>query len=179
AGSLFVSDPAARAALRGERVTGSGDSRARNASLLAALPLFRPVTVEQRDLLLDSATDQTFTAGHVLIRESDPPDRLFVILSGRVRVLEVASDSPVELIVGELGVGEILGELSVLRNQPRSATVVAIERTHCLVIRQTNFLKVLQNSAELAVSLLRMLAGRLYETDRRLSRLPPDPVTRP
>jgi diguanylate cyclase (GGDEF)-like protein len=100
-----------------------------------------------------------------------------VILSGRVRVLEVAPDSPVELIVGELGEGEILGELSVLRNQPRSATVVAVERTHCLVIPQSEFLKVLQNSAELAVSLLRMLAGRLYETDRRLSRFAPDPVT--
>jgi len=175
--TLLVFDPVERAALRGERAIGSGDSRARCASLLAALPLFRPLPPEQRDLLLDSATEQTFTAGHVLIRESDPPDRLFVILSGRVRVLEVATDSPVELIVGELGVGEILGELSVLRNQPRSATVVAIERTHCLVIPQTEFRKVLQGSAELAVSLLRMLAGRLYETDRRLSRFAPDPVT--
>src|SRR5262249_49952975 len=69
------------------------------------------------------------------------------------------------------------GELSVLRNQPRWATVVAIERTHCLVMPQREFLKVLQGSAELAVSLLRMLAGRLYETDRRLSRFAPDPVT--
>ena len=175
--TLLVFDPVERVALRGERVTGPDDSRARCASLLASVPLFRPLTAVQRDLLLDSATEQSFPAGHVLIRESDPPDRLFVILSGRVRVLEVASDSPVELIVGELGVGEILGELSVLRNQPRSATVVAIERTHCLVIPQTEFLKVLQSSAELSVSLLRMLAGRLYETDRRLSRFAPDPVT--
>src|SRR6267142_1794878 len=175
--TLLVFDPVERVALRGERVTGSEDTRARCASLLATVPLFRPLTAEQRDLLLDSATEQTFTAGHVLIRESDPPDRLFVILSGRVRVLEVAPDSPVELIVGELGVGEILGELSVLRNQPRSATVVAVERTHCLVIPQSEFLRVLQSSAELAVSLLRMLAGRLYETDRRLSRFAPDPVT--
>jgi diguanylate cyclase (GGDEF)-like protein len=175
--TLVTFDPVERAALRGERVGGSSDSRARCASLLAALPLFRSLTAEQRDLLLDSATEQTFTAGHVLIRESDPPDRLFVILSGRVRVLEIATDSPVELIVGELGVGEILGELSVLRNQPRSATVVAVERTHCLVIPQSEFLKVLQSSAEMAVSLLRMLAGRLYETDRRLSRFAPDPVT--
>ena len=173
--TLLVFDPVDRAALRG--VTASDDHRARGASLLASVPLFRPLTVEQRDLLLDSATEQIFTAGHVLIRESDPPDRLFVILSGRVRVLEVAADSPVELIVGELGEGEILGELSVLRNQPRSATVVAVERTHCLVIPQAEFLKVLQSSAELAVSLLRMLAGRLYETDRRLSRFAPDPVT--
>jgi diguanylate cyclase (GGDEF)-like protein len=175
--TLLTADPAERRVPRGERPAVSGDNRTRCASLLAAVPLFRPLTGEQRDLLLDSTTEHTFTAGHVLIRESDPPDRLFVILSGRVRVLEVAPDSPVELIVGELGEGEILGELSVLRNQPRSATVVAVERTHCLVISQVEFLKVLKSSAELAVSLLRTLAGRLYETDRRLSRFAPDPVT--
>ena len=174
--TLLAYDPVERRAARIEAVA-SGDSRARCASLLATVPLFRQLSAEQRDLLLDSASEQSFAAGHVLIRESDPPDRLFVILSGRVRVLEVAPDSPVELIVGELGEGEILGELSALRNQPRSATVVAIERTHCLVVPQSEFLKLLHNSAAMAVSLLRMLAGRLYETDRRLSRFAPDPVT--
>jgi diguanylate cyclase (GGDEF)-like protein len=175
--TLMVFDPVDRALPRGEPTATLGDSRSRRSSLLAALPLFRTLSAEQRELLLATATEQSFTAGHVLIRENDPPDRVFIILSGRVRVLEVAPDSPVELIVGELGEGEILGELSVLRNQPRSATVVAVERTHCLVIPQTEFLRVLQSSAELAVSMLRMLAGRLYETDRRLSRFAPDPVT--
>jgi diguanylate cyclase (GGDEF)-like protein len=175
--TLMVFDPVDRVLPRGEPTATLGDSRSRRSSLLAALPLFRTLSAEQRELLLATATEQSFTAGHVLIRENDPPDRVFIILSGRVRVLEVAPDSPVELIVGELGEGEILGELSVLRNQPRSATVVAVERTHCLVIPQTEFLRVLQSSAELAVSMLRMLAGRLYETDRRLSRFAPDPVT--
>ncbi|PYN22134.1 MAG: hypothetical protein DMD99_17900 [Candidatus Rokuibacteriota bacterium] len=159
------------------RAPGESDRRARAASLLASVPLFRNLSSEQRQVLLASAAEQSFAPGHVLIRESDPPDRLFVILSGRVRVLEVAPDSPVELIVGELGEGEIIGELSMLRNQSRSATVVAIERTQCLVLPQSEFLKVLQSSTELAVSLLRTLAGRLYETDRRLSRYAPDPVT--
>src|SRR3989475_837959 len=159
------------------RAPGESDRRARAASLLASVPLFRNLSSEQRQVLLASAAEQSFAPGHVLIRESDPPDRLFVILSGRVRVLEVAPDSPVELIVGELGEGEIIGELSMLRNQSHSATVVAIERTQCLVLPQSEFLKVLQSSTELAVSLLRTLAGRLYETDRRLSRYAPDPVT--
>ncbi|PYN47265.1 MAG: hypothetical protein DME00_16245 [Candidatus Rokuibacteriota bacterium] len=175
--TLMVFDPVERVAPRGEPAASVGDSRARRANLLATVPIFRQLSAEQRDLLLAGASEQTFAPGQVLIRENDPPDRLFAILAGRVRVLEIAPDSPVELIVGELGEGEILGELSVLRNQPRSATVVAVERTHCLVIPQSEFLKVLQGSAELAVSLLRMLAGRLYETDRRLSRFAPDPVT--
>src|SRR3989442_2471027 len=175
--TLMVFDPTERVASGGARLPAGGDGRARFSSLLAAIPLFRKLTGEQREMLLAGASEQSFAPGQVLIRENDPPDRLFVTPSGSVRVLEVAPDSPVELIVGELGEGEILGELSVLRNQPRSATVVAVERTHCLVIPQREFLKVLKGSAELAVSLLRMLAGRLYETDRRLSRFAPDPVT--
>jgi diguanylate cyclase (GGDEF)-like protein len=162
---------------RAAEAGGRGDARARHASLLAAVPLFRPLTSEQRDLLIAQASEQVFPPGHLIIQENDPPDRLFVILSGRVRILEVASDNPIDLILGELGEGEILGELGVLRNQARSATVVAIERTHCLVLHQSEFLRVLQTSAELALSLLRVLAGRLYETDRRLSRYAPDQVT--
>ena len=168
-----VAAAAAGAAERADR----GNARARHASLLAGVPLFRPLSGEQRELLIAQASEQDFPPGHLIIQENDPPDRLFVILSGRVRVIEVAPDNPVELIVGELGEGEIFGELGVLRNQLRSASVVAIERAHCLVLHQSDFLRVLQTSAELAVSLLRMLAGRLYETDRRLSRYAPDPVT--
>src|SRR5574341_145052 len=156
---------------------GRGDARARHASLLAAVPLFRPLTSEQRELLIAQASEQVFPPGHVIIQETDLSDRLFVILSGRVRVLEIAADNPVGVTLGELGEGEILGELGVLKNQVRSATVVAIERTHCLVLHQSDFLRVLQTSVELAVSLLRVLAGRLYETDRRLLRYAPDPVT--
>src|SRR5262249_6452013 len=126
----LVLDSIERRAPRAVSTPSASKSESRNASLLATVPLFRSLTPEQRDRLLISATERSFAPGHVLIRESDPPERLFVILSGRVRVLEVAPDSPVELIVGELGEGEILGELSVLRNQPRSATVVAVERTH-------------------------------------------------
>jgi diguanylate cyclase (GGDEF)-like protein len=175
--TLLVLDSIERRAPRAADTTSTSESDSHTASPLDMVPLFGSLTPDQRDRLLVSAMERTFAPGQVLIRENDPPDRLFVILSGRVRVMEVAPDSPVELIVSELGEGEILGELSVLRNQPRSATIVAVERTHCLVLPRSAFLKVLQSSADLAVSLLRTLAGRLYETDRRLSRLAPDPVT--
>jgi diguanylate cyclase (GGDEF)-like protein len=153
------------------------DARGRYVALLAQVPLFRSLSPEHRELLIAQASDQVFPAGHVIIRQGEPPNRLFVILGGRVRVLESAADSPAELLLGELGEGEILGELGVLRNQMRSATVVAVERTHCLVLHHGDFLRALQTSTDLAVSLLRMLAGRLYEADRRLSRYAPDPVT--
>src|SRR5213593_200273 len=142
------------------------DLRSRRASLLASVPLFGSLTNEE-----------IFAAGHSIIQESDPPDRLFVILAGRARALETAPGSPTEVILSEFGEGEILGELAVIRNRARSATVVAIERTHCLVLNRNDFLRVLETSVRLALALLRTVAGRLAETDRRLSRYAPDPVT--
>ena len=153
------------------------DSRARYAGLLASVPLFRSLTNEQRELLIARASEAVFPAGQSIIQESDPPDSLFVILSGRARVLEVATGGPEEVILSELGEGEIVGELAIIRNRARSSTVLAVERTRCLVLHQDDFLHVLETSVGLALALLRMMAGRLYETDRRLSRYAPDPVT--
>ena len=153
------------------------DLRSRRASLLASVPLFGSLTNEERELLIAQASEEVFAAGHSIIQESDPPDRLFVILAGRARALETAPGSPTEVILSEFGEGEILGELAVIRNRARSATVVAIERTHCLVLNRNDFLRVLETSVRLALALLRTVAGRLAETDRRLSRYAPDPVT--
>lgn len=94
-----------------------------------------------------------------------------------MRVLEAVPDSPVEMFLGELGPGEIFGELGVLRERPRVAGVVTVERTRCLAIPAEDFLATLQVSNEMSLALLRVLAGRLYDADRLLARHAPDPLT--
>src|SRR6516162_4211591 len=145
--------------------------------LVGSMPLFTALTFEQRSWILDRATDQTFAPGHVIIRQDDPGGTAYVILSGRVRVLESVPDSPVEMFLGELGSGEIFGELGVLRDRPRSASVATLERTRVLAIPAADFLQMLQNSREMSMALLRILAGRLYDADRLLARHAPDPLT--
>jgi diguanylate cyclase (GGDEF)-like protein len=153
------------------------DRRARAAALLASVPLFGSLTNEQRESLVAHAAEEVFPAGHSIIQEGDSSDRVFVILSGRARVLEVAPGSPADVILSELGEGELLGELAAIRHRARSATVVALERTHCLVLNAKDFGRVLRTSVGLGLALLRMVAGRLEEADRRLSLYAPDPVT--
>jgi diguanylate cyclase (GGDEF)-like protein len=94
-----------------------------------------------------------------------------------VRVVEATADGQAEMLLGEIGKAEIFGELGILRDQPRSATVIAVDRTHCVVLRQRDFLAVLEDSAELSNALLRIVAGRLYDADRKLARYAPDPLT--
>jgi diguanylate cyclase (GGDEF)-like protein len=147
------------------------------ASILGSVPLFRKCTPEQLTTLVSHASEQVYPSGHVITRQGDSPDNLWVLLSGRVRVIEATADGHAELLLGEIGRPEIFGELGILRDWPRSATVVAIDRAHCLVLRQRDFLAILDDSVELANGLLRVVAARLYDADRKLARYSPDPLT--
>jgi diguanylate cyclase (GGDEF)-like protein len=146
-------------------------------SMLASVSLFRGLTPAQLGTLAAHATEHVYPAGHVITRQGEPPQSLWVLLSGRVRVVEATTDGQGEMLLGEIGKAEVFGEMGVLRDQPRSATIIAVERTHCLALRHTDFLATLSESASLANGLLRMVASRLYEADRKLARYAPDPLT--
>jgi diguanylate cyclase (GGDEF)-like protein len=152
-------------------------SQAVLASMLASVPLFAKCTDEQLGTLVSHAIEQIYPAGYVMTRQGEPPENLYVLFSGRVRVVEATADGQTEMLLGEIGKAEVLGEVGILRDQPRSATVIAVDRTHCVVLRRRDFLKVLTESPELANGLLRVVAARLYEADRKLARYAPDPLT--
>jgi diguanylate cyclase (GGDEF)-like protein len=147
------------------------------ASMLASVPMFRELTAAQLDALVAHATEQVYPAGHVITRQGEPAQSLWVLLAGRVRVVEPTLDGQAEMLLGELARGEVFGDMGVLRDRPRSATVIAVERTHCLVLRQADFVAVLGESVALANTLLRVLAARLQDADRKLARYAPDPLT--
>lgn len=176
-----VAPQTAPAVARPEIRPGPAEDRATTqtllASVLASIPLFRKCTPEQLNTLVRHASEQVYPSGHVITREGAPPEHLWVLLSGRVRVVETTADGQAEMLLGELGRADIFGEMGILREQPRSATVIAVDRTHCLVLRQRDFIAVLQESAELSNAMLRIVAGRLYDADRKLARYAPDPLT--
>jgi diguanylate cyclase (GGDEF)-like protein len=168
---------AGRAAAPAETREERAASRAVLASMLASVPLFSKCTDEQLGILVSHATEQIYPAGYVITRQGEAPENLYVLFSGRVRVVETTVDGQAEMLLGDIGRAEVLGEVGILRDQPRSATVIAVDRTHFLVLRRRDFLKVLAESPELANGLLRVLASRLYEADRKLARYAPDPLT--
>jgi diguanylate cyclase (GGDEF)-like protein len=147
------------------------------AQLLTSMRLFAPVAAEQRAELIARSTQQRFASDHTIVRQDDPMGTVYVILSGHVRIFESVPDSSIQMFLGELGPGEIFGELSILRDQTRSASVVTLERTRCLAIPGKDFLHLLGESKEMSLALLRILAGRIYDADRLLARHAPDPLT--
>ena len=147
------------------------------AQMLTVMPLFRPVPLPELVSMTRGAIDQVYGPGQVIVREGTPANSLFVVVSGRVRVTDTGRNAQSELLLSELGPGEVFGEVSVLRNQPRAATIVSLERTHCLLLESSQFLATVEACPALAFGLLQVLAGRLSEADRRAARYAPDPLT--
>ena len=172
-----ISLPPAAPEIRDERDERADENGHNLAQILRSIPLFASLTQEQRSQLMTQSIEQKFPADHTIIHQEDPVGMVYVILSGHVRVFESVPDTSIEMFLGELGPGQIFGELGVLRDRPRSATVVTLERTHGLAIPSEDFLNLLGESKEMSLAVLKILAGRLYDSDRLLARHAPDPVT--
>ncbi|MBM2811072.1 MAG: hypothetical protein HW416_1831 [Chloroflexi bacterium] len=154
------------------------DQNGHSVDELANAPMFASLDRGLLERLHERGQEQSFRPGQLIIHQGDRSDYLFVVLYGRVRVTEAAEEHRItDLLLGEIGPGEMFGELGVLTAKPRSATVTAIEPTRCWVIHREDFMSVLQDSTDLSVGLARTLADRLYDADRRLARYAPDPLT--
>ena len=104
-----------------------------------------------------------FPADRVIARQGEIGTGFFVIVEGMVRVIRDGN------VVARLGPGEFFGELSILDGGPRIAQVAAEEPTRCLALASWDFERVLREEPGVALSVLRVVAGRLREvtTDHR------------
>jgi CRP-like cAMP-binding protein len=110
-----------------------------------------------------------FPRGTVLFREGEPGKEMYVVQHGRVTISKRVGD--VEKILSSLGPGEFLGEMSILNNRPRSATATCAEDSKLLVIDAKTFEAMIRGNAEIAIRMIKKLAGRLQETNEQVENL--------
>jgi CRP/FNR family transcriptional regulator, cyclic AMP receptor protein len=138
----------------------------RVAELLSHTSLFAELSHDDLEHLAETARIRTYHRGEVIVREGEMATGCFIIASGRVEVLR-GVDDPQPAILGTLEGGEFFGEMAVIDDHPRSATVRALEETECVAIRQADFLEVLQRRPQIAVRMLPVLVRRLRQADAR------------
>ncbi len=107
--------------------------------------------------------------GTVLFREGEPGREMFVVQAGRIRISKRVGEA--ETALAALGPGEFFGEMSILNNRPRTATATVEEDARLLVIDPRTFDAMLRANAEVAVRMIKKLAERLEEADRRIEQL--------
>ncbi|MBX3621653.1 MAG: Crp/Fnr family transcriptional regulator [Rhizobacter sp.] len=117
-----------------------------------------PAWPESLRMLVARGVPRRYRKGTVLIHEGDLSDTLFVVLSGRVQSYS-SNDSGREIVYGEYGPGEYLGEMS-LDGGPRSASVITLTPTICAVITRTALREHIAASPEFAFELLSRVIRR-------------------
>jgi CRP/FNR family transcriptional regulator, cyclic AMP receptor protein len=124
------------------------------------------LTAEERERLLRDGRRRRFPRGSTLFNEGERSDRVVILLSGRVKVSYFTEDGR-EVVLAVRSGGDILGELSVLDGEPRSATATAIEPVEGLVLAAEQFRDFLCARPRVALVLLEMLSRRLRDADRK------------
>jgi CRP-like cAMP-binding protein len=133
--------------------------------LLGRVPLFRGLPDTELWSMAALARPKALAKNENLFREGDPGDRFYVVYSGSVEVLKERPLGDHERLAVKQA-GEAFGEMSLLNDAPRSASVRALEPTELLVISRDDFNALLGDSA-LAIGLLRSLAKSLRSLDIR------------
>jgi CRP/FNR family transcriptional regulator, cyclic AMP receptor protein len=110
-----------------------------------------------------------FPRGTALFREGEPGQHMYVIHSGRVTVTKNVGD--VEKVLAVLGPGEFFGEMAILNDKPRSATVTCAEDSRLLVVDAKTFEAMIRGNAEIAIRMIKKLAARLEETNEQIENL--------
>jgi len=134
---------------------------------LARVDLFSGLDKKDIQLLSKSCQERKYSAGSTLISQGDTGVGLYVITNGTVRITQANNPDRPEEELGTTGPGSVLGEMALLDDLPRSATVTAIDDVTALLLPVWEFRTTLQSHPDIALKLLAVLSRRLRKAENR------------
>ena len=141
-----------------------------NPQLLKTVPLFASLSDEELRVLQPALQQRSFPRSTFILRAGEETDALYVILSGRVKVL-IPDDQGREVILAVLGQKDFFGEMGLFDDQGRSASVETMEASQLLRLSKSGFLACLRDNFEFTMLVIRNLTKRLREADRKIESL--------
>jgi CRP/FNR family cyclic AMP-dependent transcriptional regulator len=141
-----------------------------NPQILRSVPLFSSFSDAQVSQLLPGMQHRSYPRNSFILRAGEETDALYIVLSGRVKVL-IPDEEGHEVILSILGPQEYFGEMGLLDDQARSASVETLEPCEMLRLTKAGFTNILKDNFELAMLILQNLVKRLREADRKIESL--------
>jgi CRP/FNR family transcriptional regulator/CRP/FNR family cyclic AMP-dependent transcriptional regulator len=138
--------------------------------LFSKVPLFEGVSPEDRAALARAATLRTYRRGETIVHQGQPGDAFYVLVRGRVAVEIVAPDGR-EVVLNTLGEGDHFGEMALLDDAPRSASVIAQEKSDLAILSRAVFLDLLKSNFVLTRALLAAFSARLRRANATIEGL--------
>jgi CRP/FNR family cyclic AMP-dependent transcriptional regulator len=132
---------------------------------LARVDLFAGLDKKDLQLLAGACQERKYSAGSTLIKQGDTGVGLYVITGGTVHITKAADPDRSEIDLGTAGAGNVLGEMSLLDDLPRSATVTAVDDVTALLLPVWEFRTTLRNQPNIALRLLTTLSRRLRKAE--------------
>ncbi len=127
---------------------------------LQTVPLFKELGERQLQRLAKRFKERAYSKGETIVNQGTMGIGLFILEAGRADVIYDAADGD-RTVVNQLGPTDFFGELSLLDDAPRTASVVATEDAKCLVLAQLDFMDALREDADIPIVMLKEMARRL------------------
>ncbi|MBN2046229.1 MAG: cyclic nucleotide-binding domain-containing protein [Anaerolineaceae bacterium] len=128
--------------------------------LLSIVPLFRGLNERQKREIAKRLIDRKYAAGEKIIAQGSTGFGLFIVHSGSAEAHYEAGDGSVS-VVNTFGPNDYFGEIALIDNGPRTASVIATEETRCLLLNPIDFTAIVTNDAEMGLLISRALASRI------------------
>ena len=138
-----------------------------NTELIRKLDIFEPLDEKIIKNIARMCIEREFALGEYIVKRGESGLGLYFITNGRAKV-EIDRDG-VKIIVAELHGGDFLGELSMIDDNVRSADVICIENTNCLLLTRDSFSKLLKKHPEIALQMAKALVARIRATNEKVS----------
>ena len=135
--------------------------------ILRRVWLFSGLDEQQLEAVSNFTFQKSFGPGELIVEEGRTGNGMYAIISGNVEAVK-ALGTEQERTVNRLGPGEVFGEMALLGEWPRTASVRAVDEVECLGIDRWVFLTQLERHPQVGIRLLQVLAQKLRDSDARL-----------
>lgn len=134
---------------------------------LARVDLFSNLDKKELQALGSSCQERKYSAGTTLFSQGDTGVGLYILTGGKVRIIQATNPDRAEEEIATIGTGDVLGEMALLDDLPRSATATAVEDVTALLLPVWEFRSTLQSHPTIALKLLSVLSRRLRKAENR------------
>lgn len=141
-----------------------------NLELLRRVPLFSMLTPSQGESVAAAVVKRRFKRGESIVEQGKQSNALAIILTGRARVIATDARGR-EVILATMHPGDYMGEMSLIDNEPHSATVMAEIQTDALILGRAEFARCLPENDSMAYAVMKGLVQRLRHADRKIESL--------